>query len=82
MLQRAVAMVLEAVYEEELLDCSYGFRPGRSAQQALDELRREAMRMAGGWVIEIDIREYLTRSITSVWAKCCVVGCAMERFYA
>ncbi|MGK3990179.1 reverse transcriptase domain-containing protein [Sorangium sp. So ce136] len=57
-LQRAVAMVLEAVYEEEFLDCSYGFRPGRSAQQALDELHREAMRMAGGWVIEIDIRKY------------------------
>ena len=35
-LQRAVAMVLEAVYEQEFLDCSYGFRPGRSAQQALD----------------------------------------------
>ena len=34
-LQRAVSMVLEAVYEEEFLDCSYGFRPGRSAHQAL-----------------------------------------------
>src|SRR3984957_15495167 len=37
-LRRAVAMVLEAVYEEEFLDCSYGFRPGGSAQQALDVL--------------------------------------------
>ena len=35
MLQRAVAMVLEAVYEQDFLDCSYGFRPGRSAHQAL-----------------------------------------------
>jgi len=34
-LQRAVAMVLEAVYEQDFLDCSYGFRPGRSAHQAL-----------------------------------------------
>src|SRR5213594_2954301 len=41
-LQRAVAMVLEAVYEQEFLDCSYGFRPGRSAHQALEALR-EAM---------------------------------------
>ena len=40
-LQRAVAMVLEAVYEQEFLDCSYGFRPGRSAHQAL---RRAARR--------------------------------------
>jgi len=57
-LQRAVAMVLEAVYEQEFLDCSYGFRPGRSAQQALDVLHREASKMAGGWVVEIDIRKY------------------------
>jgi RNA-directed DNA polymerase len=57
-LQRAVAMVLEAVYEPEFLDCSYGFRPGRSAQQALDVLHREASKMAGGWIIEVDIRKY------------------------
>src|SRR5690606_38972721 len=33
-LQRAVAMLLEAIYEQDFLDCSYGFRPGRSARQA------------------------------------------------
>src|ERR1700751_4304627 len=37
-LQRAVAMVLEAVYEQDFLDCSYGFRPKRSAHGALDAL--------------------------------------------
>ena len=37
-LQRAVAMVLEAVYEQDFLPCSYGFRPGRSAHQALQIL--------------------------------------------
>jgi group II intron reverse transcriptase/maturase len=57
-LQRAVAMVLEAVYEQEFFDCSYGFRPRRSAQQALDVVHGEAMRMSGGWVIELDIRKY------------------------
>jgi group II intron reverse transcriptase/maturase len=57
-LQRAVAMVLEAVYEQEFLNCSYGFRPGRSANQALDVLHREASKVAGGWIIEIDIRKY------------------------
>jgi RNA-directed DNA polymerase len=54
-LQRAIAMVLEAVYEQEFFDCSYGFRPGRSAHQALDAFHGEAMRMSGGWVIELDI---------------------------
>lgn len=57
-LQRAVAMVLEAVYEQDFLDCSYGFRPKRSPHQALDAFWHEAMRMKGGWVIKIDIKSY------------------------
>lgn len=57
-LQRAVAMILEAVYEQDFLDCSYGFRPGRSAHQALRELWNRTMRMGGGWVLEIDIRKF------------------------
>jgi RNA-directed DNA polymerase len=58
-LQRAVAMVLEAIYEQDFLDCSYGFRPGRSAHQALDALHDAATRIAGGWVVELDIRKYV-----------------------
>ena len=46
-LQRAVAMVLEAVYEQDFLDCSYGFRPGRSAHQALEALWERLMEMGG-----------------------------------
>jgi group II intron reverse transcriptase/maturase len=57
-LQRAVAMVLEAVYEQEFLACSYGFRRGRSAHQMLDALQRDLVRMAGGWLIEIDIEKF------------------------
>jgi group II intron reverse transcriptase/maturase len=57
-LQRAVAMALEAVYEQDFLSCSFGFRPGRSAHHALDALRRSAMAMSGGWVIEVDIRKF------------------------
>jgi len=57
-LQRAVAMVLEAVYEQDFLSCSYGFRPGRSAHQALEALRDGLMAMKGGWVVELDIRRF------------------------
>ena len=57
-LQRAVAMVLEAVYEQDFLDCSYGFRPGRSAHQALSKLQRGMMAMKGGWVLDVDIRGF------------------------
>ena len=57
-LQRAVAMVLEAVYEQSFHDFSYGFRPGRSAHQACEALRGASMRMAGGWVLEVDIQKF------------------------
>jgi len=40
------------------LPCSYGFRPGRSAHQALDALWRQTMGMGGGWVVEVDIRKF------------------------
>jgi group II intron reverse transcriptase/maturase len=57
-LQRAVVMVLEPLYEQDFLDCSYGFRPGRSAHQALATLWHETMRSGGGWILEVDIRKY------------------------
>jgi group II intron reverse transcriptase/maturase len=57
-LQRAVAMVLEAIYEQSFMDCSYGFRPGRSAHQALRLVQSQTVKMAGRWVLEIDIRKF------------------------
>jgi len=57
-LQRSVTMVLEAVYEQDFLDCSYGFRPGRSAHQAIRRLRQDLMSMGGGWVLEADIEGF------------------------
>ena len=58
MLQRAVAMVIGAVYEQDFSDCSYGFRPGRSAHQALQALWEGLMRRPGGWVLELDIEDF------------------------
>lgn len=58
MLQRAVAMVLEAIYEQSFHDFSYGFRPGRSAHRACEVLQNTAVKMAGGWVSEVDIRRF------------------------
>ena len=57
-LQRAVAMALGAVYEQDFMDCSYGFRPGRSAHQALQALWDQTMTTRGGWVAEVDIRKF------------------------
>lgn len=60
-LQRAVVMLLEAVYEQDFLDCSYGFRPRRSAHLALAALQHQSVVMAGGWLVEIDIRKFFDR---------------------
>jgi len=57
-LQRAVAMVLEAVYEQDFRDCSFGFRPRRSAHQALQALWKGLMDLGGGWVLELDIQGF------------------------
>jgi RNA-directed DNA polymerase len=57
-LQRAVVMALEPIYEQDFLDCSYGFRPGRSAHQALQALWDQAMALGGGWIVEVDIRKF------------------------
>jgi group II intron reverse transcriptase/maturase len=51
-------MVLEAVYEQDFRDCSYGFRPGRSAHQALATLWQQTMKTGGGWIVEVDIRKF------------------------
>lgn len=58
MLQRAVQMVLEPLYEQEFLECSYGFRPGRSAHDALAALWKGLMDVGGGWLIDLDIRKF------------------------
>lgn len=57
-LQRAAAMVLEAVYEQDFLDCSHGYRPGHSAHTALASLDKVLFEGGGGWVLELDITKF------------------------
>lgn len=57
-LQRAVAMVLGAIYEQDFHPGSYGFRPGRSAHDALQAIWEATTRIGGGWVLEVDIRAF------------------------
>ncbi len=56
--QRAVVMVLEPIYEQDFYDGSHGFRPSRSAHQALDSLWTQTMKTGGGWILEVDIRKF------------------------
>ena len=57
-LQRAVVMLLEPIYEQDFHNGSYGFRPGRSAHQALEALRNQVMNHWLGWILEVDIRKF------------------------
>jgi group II intron reverse transcriptase/maturase len=56
--QRAIAMVLEAVYEQDFRSCSYGFRPGRSPHDALSVLFSVITWRRQHWVLDVDIRKY------------------------
>lgn len=58
LLQRAVVMLLEPIYEQDFHPGSFGFRPGRSAHQALEAIWKQSMNQAGGWILEVDIRKF------------------------
>jgi len=55
LVQSAVREVLEAIYEQDFLDCSHGFRPQRSAHDAIRALDRIAHRGEVSWILEADI---------------------------
>jgi RNA-directed DNA polymerase len=50
--------VLNAIYEQDFLECSYGFRPGRGPHQALDEVGRVICTKPTSWILELDITAY------------------------
>jgi RNA-directed DNA polymerase len=56
--QRAVAMLLEAIYEQDFYDCSYGVRQGRSPHEALHELRERCMQEGIEWIVDADVSGY------------------------
>jgi retron-type reverse transcriptase len=51
-------MLLEAIYEQDFYDCSYGFRPGRSPHDALHEVRERCMQEGIGWIVDADVSGY------------------------
>ena len=63
--QKVVVNLLNAIYEQDFLDCSYGFRPSRGQHQALDEVGRVICRRPTEWVLEIDIRAYFDSIVRS-----------------
>jgi len=66
--QRAVVEVLNAIYEEDFLGFSYGFRPGRSPHDALDALAVGVKTKKVNWVLDADIRDFFT-SLDHTWLE-------------
>ena len=64
------------MYEQDFYDFSYGFRPKRSAHQALDSLWHRLMDVHGGWVLEADISSFSTPWITRSYGAFWTSGCA------
>lgn len=58
LLQTAVGKVLSPIYEQEFFECSYGFRPGKSQHQALQELFREVSFKGKRYIIDADMQNY------------------------
>ena len=56
--QKGIAWILEAIYEADFLDCSYGFRPGRNCHQAVDAVDKTIMRNPINHVIDADIKGF------------------------
>jgi len=56
--QKGIALILEAIYEADFLECSYGFRPGRSCRQALDAVDKTIMRNSINHILDADIKGF------------------------
>ena len=56
-IQMASKLVIEAIFEADFKECSYGFRPKKSAKQALERVRKACNRK-GNWVVDVDIQGY------------------------
>jgi len=57
-MQKAMVEILNAIYEQDFLGCSYGFRPGKGQHQALNEVGRVVCTRPTAWIVELDITAY------------------------
>ena len=69
--QKGIAWVLEAIYEADFLDCSWGFRPNRGCHQALDVLDKAIMTKPVNHVVEADIKGFFD-NVSHAWLMRCL----------
>jgi group II intron reverse transcriptase/maturase len=66
--QKGIVLILEAIYEADFLDCSYGFRPGRNCHQAVDAVDKTIMRNPIHHVIDADIKGFFD-NVSHAWLE-------------
>ena len=74
--QRATVMVLNAIYEEDFLGFSYGFRPGRGPHDALDALAVAISHAEVNWILDADIRSFFDSVSQNGWSASWSTGSA------
>ena len=77
--QGALRNVLEAIYEQDFLDCSYGFRPGRSAHDAIRELDGVVKRGHANVIVEADIESFFDSIDRKKLMRCSAAGSPTRR---
>ena len=73
-LQRAIVMLLEPIYERDFLDCSHGFRPGRSAHQALATLWKQTMEGCATAILTPIFTHLLSEQLRGDACSSCSIG--------
>lgn len=69
--QMGIKKILEAIFEVDFLDISYGFRPSRSCHNALDVLDRAIMTKPVNWIVDMDIEKFFDR-VDHEWLMRCL----------
>ena len=69
--QKGIAKILEAIYEQDFLDCSYGFRPNRNCHQALNKVDKTIMSYRVNYVIEADFKHFFDK-VSHDWMLRCL----------
>ena len=67
--QKAVAILLENVFESDFYDFSYGFRPGRNPHQALHAVRELIRKLNIDWIVDVDVQQFFDTVDRDVFFK-------------
>lgn len=71
LVQLMLKKILEAIFEQDFLDCSHGFRPGRSCHRAVDQVDKVVMTRPVNYIVEVDIEKFFD-SVRHYWLLRCI----------